>query len=94
LPEGNPSEELTDARPVHLYVPTIGLVVAGGAAYNGVHQLLAETDSQKRREWIGVLDKVESLKPRTVIAGHKRPGNEDHPALSRRLGSTFATSTD
>jgi hypothetical protein len=43
--------------------------------------LLAETDAQKRREWIAALDKVESLKPRTVIAGHKRPGNEDHPRI-------------
>jgi hypothetical protein len=45
-----------------LHVPVIGLVVAGDAAYNGVHQLLAETDPQKRREWIAALDKVESPK--------------------------------
>jgi hypothetical protein len=57
------------------------LVVAGDAAYNGVHQLLSETDTQKRREWIDALDKVESLKPRAVIAGHKRPGNEDSPRI-------------
>jgi hypothetical protein len=31
--------------------------------------------------WIAALDKVESPKPRTVIAGHKRPGNEDHPRI-------------
>jgi hypothetical protein len=43
--------------------------------------LLAETDAQKRREWIGTLDRVESLKPRIVIAKHKRPGNEDHPRI-------------
>jgi len=47
----------------------------------GVHRLLAETDAQKRREWIGTLDRVESLKPRIVIAKHKRPGNEDHPRI-------------
>jgi glyoxylase-like metal-dependent hydrolase (beta-lactamase superfamily II) len=57
------------------------LVVAGDAAYNGVHQLLAETNPQKRREWIAALDTVESLKPRPVIAGHKRPGNEDSPRI-------------
>jgi len=33
-----------------LHVPAIGLVVAGDAAYNGVHQLLAESNPQKRRE--------------------------------------------
>ncbi len=64
-----------------LHVPALGLVVAGDAAYNGVHQLLAETNPQKRREWIAALDTVESLKPRAVIAGHKRPGNEDSPRI-------------
>ncbi len=65
-------------------MPPVGhsrMVVAGDAAYNGVHQLLAETDAEKRREWIAALEKVESLKPRAVIAGHKRPGNEDHPRI-------------
>jgi glyoxylase-like metal-dependent hydrolase (beta-lactamase superfamily II) len=64
-----------------LHVPTIGLVVAGDAVYNGVHQLMLETDPQKRREWIAAVDKVESLKPRVVIAGHKRPGSEDSPRI-------------
>ncbi len=64
-----------------LHVPAIGLVVAGDAAYNGVHQLLAESNPQKRREWIAALDKIEALKPRAVIAGHKRPGNEDSPRI-------------
>ena len=72
----------TDTRDTTvLHVPAIGLVVAGDAAYNGVHQLLAETNPQKRREWIAALDKIESLKPRAVIAGHKRPGNEDDPRI-------------
>jgi glyoxylase-like metal-dependent hydrolase (beta-lactamase superfamily II) len=64
-----------------LHVPAIGLVVAGDAAYNGVHQLLSESNPQKRREWIAALDKIEALKPRAVVAGHKRPGNEDSPRI-------------
>jgi hypothetical protein len=64
------------------HVPSIGLVVAGDGAYNGVHLMLAESpNSQKRHEWIAALDKIESLKPRAVIAGHKRPGNEDSPRI-------------
>jgi glyoxylase-like metal-dependent hydrolase (beta-lactamase superfamily II) len=62
-----------------LYVPSIGLVVAGDVAYNDVHLYLAESDSQKRNEWIAALDKIESLKPRAVIAGHKRSGTDDQP---------------
>ncbi len=60
-----------------LHVPSIGLVVAGDAAYNGVHLYLAESNPQTRREWIAALDTIEALKPRAVIAGHKRPGNDD-----------------
>src|SRR6202045_388099 len=65
-----------------LHVPSIGLIVAGDAAYNGDHLHLSESpDQQKREEWIAALDKMESLKPRAVIAGHKRVGNEDSPQI-------------
>ena len=65
-----------------LYVPAIGLVVAGDAAYNDVHLHLSESpDQQKREEWIAALDKMEALKPRAVIAGHKRAGNDDSPKI-------------
>ncbi len=65
-----------------LHVPSIGLIVAGDAAYNGVHLHLSESpDQQKRQEWIAALDKMESLKPRAVIAGHKGPGNNDSPKI-------------
>ena len=64
-----------------LHVPSIGLVVAGDAAYNDVHLYLAESNVKTRREWISALDKIESLNPRAVIASHKRPDNEDNPRI-------------
>jgi len=64
-----------------LNVPSIGLVVAGDVAYNYVHLYLAESNTQTRHEWISALDKIESLKPHAVIAGHKRPTNEDSPKI-------------
>jgi len=64
-----------------LHVPSVGLVIAGDAAYNDVHLYLAESNPQKRREWIAALDKIESLKPCAVIASHKRPGNGDNPRI-------------
>jgi glyoxylase-like metal-dependent hydrolase (beta-lactamase superfamily II) len=65
-----------------LHVPSIGLIVAGDAAYNGDHLHLSESpDQQKRQEWIAALDKMESLEPRAVIAGHKRVGNDDSPRI-------------
>jgi glyoxylase-like metal-dependent hydrolase (beta-lactamase superfamily II) len=63
-----------------LYVPSVGLVVAGDLAYNDVHQYFAESlTHQKRMEWIAALHKVEALKPKVVIAGHKREANSDGP---------------
>src|SRR5260370_6375781 len=64
-----------------LNVPSIGLVVAGDAAYNDVHLYLAESNAQTRREWIAALHKVESLDPRAVVASHKRPENDDNPRI-------------
>jgi glyoxylase-like metal-dependent hydrolase (beta-lactamase superfamily II) len=64
-----------------LNVPSIGLVVAGDAAYNDVHLYLAESNTQTRREWISALDKIESLNPRAVVATHKRPENDDNPRI-------------
>ena len=64
-----------------LHVPSAGLVVAGDVAYNDVHLYLAESNAHTRREWIAALDTIESLHPRAVIAGHKRPGNDDGPRI-------------
>jgi glyoxylase-like metal-dependent hydrolase (beta-lactamase superfamily II) len=64
-----------------LHVPDIGLVAAGDAAYNGVHQYLAESDSQGRQDWLAALDVIEALEPRAVVAGHKRYGNDDSPRI-------------
>ena len=62
-----------------LHVPSIGLVVAGDAVYNGIHPYLAETDTRRRREWIAALDTIETLQPTIVIAGHKVPDSDDSP---------------
>jgi glyoxylase-like metal-dependent hydrolase (beta-lactamase superfamily II) len=65
-----------------LYVPGLGLVVAGDVAYNDVHLYLTESRThESRMEWIAALDKVEALNPRAVIAGHKRVGNDDGPRV-------------
>ena len=42
----------------------------------------AWSNAQTRLEWIAALDKIESLNPRAVIAGHKRPGNDDSPKIT------------
>ena len=64
-----------------LHVPSIGLIVGGDVVYNGIHPYLGETDTQSRLEWISTLDKLETLKPKAVIAGHKVPENDDNPRI-------------
>jgi glyoxylase-like metal-dependent hydrolase (beta-lactamase superfamily II) len=64
-----------------LHVPSLQLIAAGDAAYNGVHLHLSESpDRQQRQQWIAALNKMESLKPRIVVAGHKNMKNDDDGA--------------
>jgi glyoxylase-like metal-dependent hydrolase (beta-lactamase superfamily II) len=68
-----------------LHVPSIGLVVAGDVAYNGVHQYLLESRDGGIQSWLAALDIVEALHPRAVVAGHKNRALPDDPAI---LGQT------
>jgi glyoxylase-like metal-dependent hydrolase (beta-lactamase superfamily II) len=68
-------------RSTCLYVPSIGLIVGGDAVYNGIHPYLGETSTESRIEWISTLDKLEALKPKAVVAGHKVPENADDPRI-------------
>jgi glyoxylase-like metal-dependent hydrolase (beta-lactamase superfamily II) len=69
------------AQSTCLHVPSVGLLVAGDTVYNGIHPYLAETNRESRGEWITTLDKLETLDPRAVIAGHKIPENNDEPRI-------------
>ncbi|MDR3574434.1 MAG: MBL fold metallo-hydrolase [Anaerolineaceae bacterium] len=64
-----------------LHIPSIGLIVGGDAVYNGIHPYLGETNTQTRLEWIATLDRLEALRPKAVIAGHKVPENDDDPII-------------
>lgn len=62
-----------------LYVPSIGLLIAGDVVYNGIYPFLGETDTTSRLEWVSTLEKLEALKPKFVVAGHKVSENTDAP---------------
>ena len=64
-----------------LHVPSIGLVVAGDVAYNGVHQYILEGGNGGLDEWLRALDRVADLQPRAVVAGHKNKNRPDDPAI-------------
>lgn len=64
-----------------LHVPSIGLVVAGDVAYNGVHQYLLESADGGVESWLAAIDKVAALRPRAVVAGHKNKDLSDDPII-------------
>ncbi|MEV4631416.1 MBL fold metallo-hydrolase [Micromonospora sp. NPDC049523] len=64
-----------------LYVPSLGLVVAGDSVYNDVHLYLGEAGNGGIGAWLAALDTVEALKPTAVVAGHKRDGTDDGPHI-------------
>ena len=64
-----------------LWVPDLRLVIAGDVAYNDIHQFMAETTRETRREWIAALERLQALDPAHVVAGHKNPERTDDPAI-------------
>src|SRR3954447_21446596 len=61
-----------------LHVPDLELVVAGDVIYNGVHMYLAQPAFEGGfGPWRAAIDKVESLKPRHIVAGHQNKELDD-----------------
>ncbi len=73
------------SRSTALYVPSIGLVVSGDCVYNNTHLYLAECNEKACNEWLLALDKIESLHPKAVVAGH---GVLDPDSSSRHIEET------
>ena len=63
-----------------LYVPSIGLIVAGDVVYNQCRMYVGDTTPESRKNWIAALDRLAALNPAIVVAGHKKPGAPDSPA--------------
>jgi glyoxylase-like metal-dependent hydrolase (beta-lactamase superfamily II) len=63
-----------------LYVPSIGLVVAGDVVYNQCRMYVGDTTPESRKNWITALDGLAALNPTMVVAGHKKTGAPDSPS--------------
>src|SRR6202020_2182074 len=63
-----------------LYVPSIGLIVAGDVVYNQCRMYVGDTTPESRRNWIAALDRLAALNPTIVVAGHKKSGAPDSPS--------------
>ena len=53
-----------------LHVPSIGLVIAGDAIYNGTHPYLGESNRPGLSDWLAAINKIEALNPLAVVVGH------------------------
>jgi glyoxylase-like metal-dependent hydrolase (beta-lactamase superfamily II) len=64
-----------------LYVPSIGLIVAGDVVYNQCRIYVGDTTPESRKNWIADLDRLAALNPSMVVAGHKKTGAPDSPSI-------------
>jgi len=68
-----------DIRPsTVLHVPAIDTVVSGDVVYNQIHAMLGLSGPEEWRNWIESINRVEQLRPTTIVAGHKKPEASDH----------------
>ncbi|NQD89509.1 MBL fold metallo-hydrolase [Paenarthrobacter sp. CM16] len=71
--------EQADISPTTIvHIPAIDTVVTGDAIYNEIHPMLGLSSADDWPEWLGSVDVVESLKPRKIVAGHRRPDGDDY----------------
>jgi glyoxylase-like metal-dependent hydrolase (beta-lactamase superfamily II) len=61
-----------------VHVPDIGLVVAGDAIYNEIHPMLGLATPDEWGDWIDTVDTIADLRPRMIVAGHRRPDGDDY----------------
>ncbi|NMN98341.1 MBL fold metallo-hydrolase [Antrihabitans stalactiti] len=61
-----------------VHVPEIDVVVAGDAIYNEIHPMLGLSTPEEWSDWLETVALVESLNPRMIVAGHRRPDGDDY----------------
>lgn len=82
-----------------LHVPDADLVCSGDVLYNNIHMWLWNSTHESRAAWLASMDAVASLKPKTIITGHKDPAAPDDDARrildqSRRYIEDFEKAVD
>ena len=70
-----------------VHIPEIDVVVAGDSIYNEIHAMLGLSTPAEWQDWLETVDVVESLKPRMIVAGHRRPDGDDY-ATDRMIAQT------
>jgi glyoxylase-like metal-dependent hydrolase (beta-lactamase superfamily II) len=92
-----------DGSPVHIievkqadihpssmvHIPDIDALVAGDSIYNEIHPMLGLSTPDQWQDWLETVDLVEKLRPRMIVAGHRRPDGDDH-AVEAMIAQTRA----
>jgi len=63
-----------------VHVPDIATVCSGDVLYNNIHMWLWNSTPDSRAAWLASMDAVASLRPDTIITGHKDPAARDDNA--------------
>jgi glyoxylase-like metal-dependent hydrolase (beta-lactamase superfamily II) len=72
-----------------VHIPAADAVVAGDSIYNEIHQMFALSTSEEWQLWLETVDLVENLRPRMIVAGHRRPDGDDY-AVDTMIAQTRA----
>lgn len=72
-----------------VHIPAIDAVVAADAIYNEIHPMLGLSTPDEWPEWLETVDAIETLNPRMIVAGHRRPDGDDY-AVETMIAQTRA----
>ena len=75
-----------------LYVPSIGLIVAGDVVYNQCRMYVGDTTPESRKNWIAALDRLAALNPRLSSPVTRSRARPTLPRRSRTPSVTSRTS--
>jgi glyoxylase-like metal-dependent hydrolase (beta-lactamase superfamily II) len=75
-----------------LYVPSIGLIVAGDVVYNQCHMYVGDTTPESRKNWIADLERLAALNPRWLSPATRSLARPTLPRRSRTPSVTLRTS--
>jgi len=83
-----------DIRPsTVVHIPAIDTVVSGDVVYNQIHAMLGLSGPEEWQDWIESVNRVEQLRPTTIVAGHKKPEASDQ-AVEAMLDGTRSYISD
>ncbi len=80
--DGTPLEIIevkqADIHPATIvHIPSIDVVIAADSIYHEMHPMLALSSPDEWVDWLETISLVESLEPKRIITGHRRPDGDD-----------------